>query len=327
MATTDAAAANEQGHGSLSRIDPGPIAVAGASGFVGGAIAAELARRGQAVVALSHRPIAARARLPAEWQVAACDVTRDDQALPSNLAGLVIALAFRGYPMENPRRGETFEAVDAAGTERLVKAARAAGVPRLVYISGAGAAPDAPRHWFRAKWRAEEAVRASGIPWTIIRPTWLYGPRDDALNRFVRLGRRLPFVPMPGDGRSLLAPVFIDDLTALVADILASGAAAEAAVDQVFELGGPETLTMNEIVRRALAADGRKRPIFHAPATLMKAVAWPFRFLPRPPLTPDAVDFVNQPAVVDSGPLLARLPRRLTPLDEGLATYLGPTAT
>ena len=300
-------------------MDLGPVAVAGATGFVGGAIAAELAGRGRSIVALTHRPQPTQAALPAGWSIERFDVTRDGESLPAGLGALVIALAFHGYPMENPRRGETFEEVDAAGTERLVAAARQVDVPRLVYISGAGAAPDAPRHWFRAKWRAEEAVRGSGIPWTIIRPTWLYGPRDDALNRFVRLGRWLPVVPMPGDGRSLLAPVFIGDLAVLVADALS----AEAATDQVFELGGPETLTMNEIVHRALAADGRRRPILHAPAALMKLAAWPLAFLPRPPLTPDAVDFVNQPAVVDSGPLLARLPRRLTPLDEGLASYLG----
>ena len=68
--------------------------------------------------------------------------------------------------MESPRRGRTFQTVDAEGTERLVTAADQAGVRQIVYISGAGAAPDADRHWFRAKWRAEEAVRGSGGTWT-----------------------------------------------------------------------------------------------------------------------------------------------------------------
>ena len=99
--------------------------------------------------------------------------------------------------------------VDAAGTERLVTAAGAAGVRRLVYVSGAGAAADANRIWFRAKARAEKAVRASGIPFTIIRPTWIYGPRDVALNRFIGLGRTLPIVPLTGLGGQLMAPVFI----------------------------------------------------------------------------------------------------------------------
>lgn len=298
------------------------VAIAGGTGFVGGAIAAELQRRGEHVVILSHDVEAGRRRVPDGMEVRHGDIA-DPTTLSAALAGvdaLVIALAFRGYPMENPRRGETFEAVDAAGTERLAKAAVATGVSTVVYISGAGAAPDAPRHWFRAKWRAEEAVRGSGLRWTIIRPTWLYGPRDAALNRFLGFARYLPFVPVTGNGKQLLAPVFIGDLAHLVGDALHEPAAA----NRVFDLGGPDTMTMNEVIRTALRVQGRHRPLLHAPASLLKIAAWPLQFLPRPPLTPDAIDFVNQPATVDTGPLLAAMPRRLTPLAEGLATYLGP---
>ena len=201
-------------------------------------------------------------------------------------------------------------------------AAREAGIGRLVYLSGAGAAPDAKRHWFRAKWRAEEAVRASGIPWTIIRPTWIFGPRDVSLNRFVGFAQRLRMVPMTNTGRQLLAPVFIDDVAILTADSL--GAAA--AVDQVFELGGPEALTMRQIIATALHVAGLRRPIVPGPAALIKIAALPLQLLTEPPLTPDAVDFINQPATVDNAPLQGRMPRRLTPLEEGLRTYLVATA-
>ena len=294
------------------------VAVAGGTGFVGGAIAGELVRRGHEVIVLSHRP-EARANLPAGATYHGLDVAPGRATLPEGLDALAIALAFNGYPMENARRGETFMAGDAGGTERLVALARSAGVGRLLYVSGAGAAADAPEVWFRAKWRAETAIRTSGIPFTIIRPTWLYGPRDRALNRFVRLGRVLPLVPMPGNGRQHLAPVFIDDLAGLAADCLL----AEAARGQTFELGGPEVLTLNEIVHLALQADGHDRPIAHAPARLMKVLSWPLQFLPRPPLTPDAIDFVNQPATVDTGPLLAAMPRRLTPLRRGAGELPG----
>jgi uncharacterized protein YbjT (DUF2867 family)/ligand-binding SRPBCC domain-containing protein len=298
------------------------VAVAGGSGFVGGAIAAELRRRGHRLVVLSHRGEAARGPLPDDVEIRAADIAVP-ATLGRTLAGidaLVIALAFPNYPMENPRRGDTFMDVDAAGTERLVAAAQEAGVSRVTYISGAGAAPDAKRVWFRAKWRAEEAVRRSGIAYTIIRPTWIYGPRDVALNRFLAFARTLPFVPLTNRGRQLMAPVFIDDIARLAADSLTM----EAAVDQVFEVGGPETMPMHEVIRRAVAMAATPRPILPGPTLLLKLAAWPLSFLPRPPLTPSAVDFINQPATVDVGPLLARMPRRLTPLDEGLATYLGP---
>lgn len=304
--------------------EPLTVGVAGGTGFVGGAIAAEVRRRGHRVVVLSHRGEEGRGPLPDGVELRRVDVATGE-GLPDALAGLdalVIALAFRNSPIEAPRRGQTFMAVDAAGTERLAAAAGTAGIGRVVYLSGAGAAPDARRHWFRAKWRAETAIRSSGIPFTIIRPTWIYGPRDVSLNRFLGFARTLQAVPLTNFGRQLLAPVFIDDVARLAADCLVD----PAATDEVFELGGPETLPMRTIIARALRAAGLRRPIVPGPSTLLKVATQPLRLLPSPPLTPDAIDFINAPATVDLGPLLARMPRRLTPLDEGLATYLPPDA-
>ncbi|MEO5705396.1 MAG: NAD(P)H-binding protein [Candidatus Limnocylindrales bacterium] len=301
---------------------PLTIGVAGGTGFVGGAIAGELYRRGHRVVVLSHRGEAARGPLPDAIELRHADVTTGEglTAAVAGLDALVIALAFPNSPIEAPRRGRTFMAVDAAGTERLVAAASAAGVGRLLYLSGAGAAPDAARHWFRAKWRAEQAVRESEIPATIIRPTWIYGPRDVSLNRFIGFARMLQMVPMTNFGGQQLAPVFIDDVARLAADSLVDAAA----TGEVFEIGGPETLSMRKVIRRALRAAGIRRPILPAPAPLLKLAAQPLRLLPSPPLTPDAIDFINAPATVDLAPLLERMPRRLTPFDEGLASYLAP---
>jgi uncharacterized protein YbjT (DUF2867 family) len=298
--------------------NPKVVAVAGGTGLVGGAIARELVSRGHRVVVLTRRPPAPGG--PFEYRQA--DATRPD-GLVAALAGvdaLVISLAFRNSPVEAPRRGRTFELVDAAGTEALAAAARTAGVRRLVYISGAGAAPDAAKHWFRAKWRAEEAIRGSGITYTILRPSWIYGPGDHSLNRFVGFSRRLPFIPQIGNGRQLLAPVFVGDVGALAADALVTPAAENVALD----VGGPETLTMDEIVRTALRVLGRRRPILHAPVILMKLMTAPLTLLPSPPMRPSAIDFVVQSAQVDIGPLKEKLPRRLTPLSEALGTYMGP---
>ena len=300
------------------------VAVAGGTGFVGGGIALELHRRGHAVRVLSHRGEAARGGLPDAIDIHKADVQTGDDLVDAlrGVDALAISLAFKNSPIEAPRKHQTFEEVDAAGTERLVGAARSAGVRRVVYVSGAGAAPDAKRHWFRAKWRAEQAVRNSGTTWTIIRPTWIFGPRDVSLNRFVGFARRLFAAPMTNTGSQLLAPVFVDDTAALAADSLVAPAAA----NQVFELGGPETLRMRDIIATALRVAALRQPIVPGPTPLIKLAAIPLSWLPRPILTPDAIDFINQPATVDIGPLLARMPRRLTPLDEALRTYLGPAA-
>jgi NADH dehydrogenase len=308
--------------GDASTARPGTVAVAGGTGFVGGEIARELRRRGRRVVVLSARGEAARGQLPDDIELRTADVRRTE-GLAASLHGvdeLVISLAFPGLPVEQPKKGHTFSEVDAGGTQHLVSAARQAGVARVVYISGAGAAHDAERHWFRAKAVAEDAVRASGMAWTILRPTWIYGPGDVSLNRFLGFARTLPFVPLTNLGRQQLAPVFVGDVARLAADALEQ----EAAAEQVFDVGGPEAMSMREVIGRALAVAGLRRPIVPGPTPLIKLAAWPMRFLPQPPLSPDAVDFVNQPATVDLAPLLRAMPRTLTPLEDGLASYLGP---
>jgi NADH dehydrogenase len=251
---------------------------------------------------------------------------RDAASLPAAVAGVetvISCMQFPNFPVENPRKGHTFLEVDARGNERLVAAARGAGVQTYVYLSGAGAAPDARYHWYRAKWQAEEAVRGSGLRWTIVRPSWVYGPEDKALNRFANLARRLPVMPVIGDGRQRLQPVFVEDVARVVVDSLANPAAANA----VFEIGGPEVLTMDEVLRTLLGVMGKKRPLLHTPAFIPRMVGALLGLLPLParPLSPDAVTFITMDALADTAALLRAFPElRLTPLREGLATYLPP---
>jgi NADH dehydrogenase len=192
-----------------------------------------------------------------------------------------------------------------------------------VYLSGAGAAADAEEHWFRAKWRAETAVRESGMTYTIFRPSWVYGPEDRALNRFLGMSRFLPFVPLIGSaGKQRLQPVFVGDVARAVAESLQR----PAAENQVFEIGGPEVLTMREIVGTALEVSGRKRLLLSAPKAVMKAVASVLQFAPGRPLTPDAVEFITKDALADPAEVERVLGVKVLPLREALATYLGVTS-
>jgi NADH dehydrogenase len=221
--------------------------------------------------------------------------------------------------MENPARSQTFEEVDARGTENLVRAAKEAGVKSYVYLSGVGAAPDGRFHWLRAKWDAETAVRESGLTYVILRPSWVYGPEDQALNRFLGMSRFLPFVPLIGDASSQrLQPVFIDDVARAVAEALSH----PTADNQVFDIGGPEVLSMKEIVRTALEVAGRRRLLLSAPKSVMKVVASVIKFMPGPPLTPDAVEFITMDALADPTRVELTLGMKMTPLREALGTYL-----
>jgi NADH dehydrogenase len=249
------------------------------------------------------------------------DVTRPESLAPAmdGVESVVGCQQFPNSPIENPGKGHTFEKVDAEGTENLVRAAKAAGVKCYVYLSGSGAAPEGP-HWFRAKWRAENAVRESGLTYTILRPCWVYGAQDRSLNRFLGMSRFLPFVPLIGNaGKQRMQPVFIDDVGRAVAESLDNPAAS----DQIFELGGPDVLSMAEVVRAALEVAGRKRLLLSSPKPFMKLVASVLQFAPGRPLTPNAVDFITGDALGDPAAIHSALGLRLTPLREGLATYLG----
>ena len=293
-----------------------PITVVGGTGFIGGAVVRALEAAGRNEKA-PVRSVSRRTGL---------DVTRPE-TLRGALDGtgtLVQALQFPTHPVEIPRRGWTYEHFDGLGTENLVAEAKRAGVRRYVYVSGAGVRPGRREAWFRAKHRAEEAVRTSGIPWTILRPSWVYGPGDRSLNKFVAFVRYLPFFPMIGTGEEKVAPLFVDDLAALVVRALDD----PRTVNAVFEVGGPEAIEMNEIVRTLVRVLGVRRPypIVPHPKSFMKTVAWFLEFPPTPPLSRDAVDFVTMEEPVDdraARDVLGWNPRRL---EEALRAYLPPAA-
>lgn len=288
------------------------IVVTGGTGFVGRSVVAELRRRGHDAVAASRH---------GEVRV---DVG-EPQSLRAAFAGadaVVNAVQFSNYPVENRRRGRTFEEVDRKGTERQVAAAAEAGVARFAYVSGVGAATDADRHWFRAKGWAERAIAGSGLSSFVLRPSWVFGRGDRSLNLLARIARWSPVMPVVGDGRQALEPVFVGDVAWAIGEAIDTG------VEGTFEIGGPERLTMDEVVRTMLRASGRRRPLVHVPAALPKLAArLVLSHLPGPPLTADAVEFLVHDAVADTAPLVAALPGLpRTTLADGLATYLSPPA-
>jgi len=298
------------------------ILVAGGTGFVGGGIVRELARRGKQFAVLTRDAARSADRFPGlaiEYREG--DV-REPSSLESAITGVDAVIGtqqFPNSPIENPNKGHTFEEVDARGTENLLIAAKAAGAKRYVYLSAAGAAPEG-YHWFREKWRAEQAVRNSGLTYTILRPSWVYGPEDHALNRFLAMSRFQPFVPLIGAvGKQKMQPVFIDDVGRATAECLDNPAAA----NQTFEVGGPDVLSMSEVVKTALQVVGRRRLLRPAPKFAMKALASVVQLLPGRPLTPDAVDFITMDALADPTAISEKLGVTSTPLREGLATYLG----
>jgi NADH dehydrogenase len=324
------------------------ILVSGATGFVGSAITRHLLDAGFEVRALSRSAAGAIERFsPGESESRALaegrlTVVQADVIQPATLTAAVAgveaiiqAAQFTGAPVENPAKGLTYQAVDRDGTRNLLAAACSvygapttgpglarfpSGSPRFLYVSGITVSSEAKEPWNRAKWQAEEAIRGSGLTWTIVRSSWAYGPKDRALNRLLRYSDYLPFVPVFGPGRDALTPVFVEDLGRLFALLVSDP---DRSADVTFHVGGPDTVDLNRFLRLALEVKGRRRPILHIPKPLGKIQGAVMQHLPGRPLTPDAVEFVAQGGAVteaDRAFLAERFPEfQATGLREGLS--------
>ncbi len=231
---------------------------------------------------------------------------------------VVHAIQFPNHPVEDPSRGRTYLEVDGQGTVTAVETARKLGVRRFVYLSGAGAGQGRQEPWFRAKDMAEAAIRGSGLEHTLLRPSWIYGARDRSLNRFVFFCRYLPLVPVIGDGRTRVDPIAVEDVARCAVLAVHRPEAAAGA----FDLGGPQRLSMDEIILTVQRVLGKRRPLLHHPAALMKLLVRPMALMPEPLLSPAAVDFILQEVEVDPRPAMAHFGFEFTRLEDGLRRYL-----
>ena len=231
---------------------------------------------------------------------------------------VVHAIQFPNHPVEDPARGRSYLEVDGEGTKVAVAVAKKLGVRRFVYLSGAGAGRGLPQPWFRAKDMAEAAIRESGMEYAIVRPSWIYGAGDRSMNRFVTFVRWLPVVPVIGDGTTPVYPVYVKD----VARCVAEAALREDAKDKALDLGGPERLTMDEIIRTVERVLGRRRLLLHHPGWLMKRLVLPMALLPEPILSPGAIDFILQEVDLDPRPAMEYFGFPFRSLEDGLRDYL-----
>lgn len=296
------------------------VVVAGGTGFLGRYLSRALLDSGHEVTVLSRS-----GRTTGIPQLAGANATRADVTDPSTLIGkldgadaVVGVVTFPNYPAEIPRKQITFDRFDRQGTDNLLAEATRAGVGHYVYISGAGADPESPVVWYRAKGRAEAAIEASGLKYSILRPSWAYGPEDKALNRFVHIARFSPIVVRIGVKRQEIQPVYVGDIATAVARIFERETWGE-----TFEIGGPDVMSMDAVIRTMLKVMGKRRLIVPVPANLVKLATAPLTLLPTPPMTPAGIEFAVQSGLVDTSPMEEALDVHPVPLEEGLSNYLG----
>jgi uncharacterized protein YbjT (DUF2867 family) len=255
------------------------VAITGGTGFVGSNTARALLVAGHEVVLVSRgsRRVAAREGL----KVVRADVTAGE-GLVEAFAGCDALVHLTAIIREKGK--QTFDAVIRRGTENVVSAASSAGVGHLVYISAIGADPDPRFPYHYTKWMAEQAVRASDVPFTILRPSLIFGPGDGFFTTLCSLVRySIPVIPIAGDGGALFQPISIDDVVRCIALSLERGPAM-----RVIEIGGPEQLSYEgivDIIHDAIGAGMRIKVHVPVPALLPAAMIMD-KVLPNPPVTP-----------------------------------------
>jgi NADH dehydrogenase len=185
--------------------------------------------------------------------------------------------------------GRDFETINYQGTVNVVNAARAAGVKRFINISQLGADANLPYRFLASKGKAQDYVAASGLAWTALRPSVIWGPEDEFANTFARLAPLSPLVyPIVGDGQARFQPVWVEDLVSAVVKSLDD----PATIHQDLEIGGPEVLTIAEIEKRTLQAIGANRKMIHVPIPLLRVVVAVMGLLPAPPVTSSLLDLL-----------------------------------
>lgn len=299
---------------------PQIVTLVGGSGFIGRYVVGTLAAAGYRVQVLSRDPVAAQHLKTAGdvGQIALqyADITKPD-TLRGKLDGSYAVVNLAGILFESG--AQDFSSVHAQGGERLAKAGRTAGVERFVHISAIGAEQALKSKYARTKATAERAILAAFPKASILRPSVVFGPEDQFFNLFARLARFSPVLPLIGGGNTLFQPVYVGDVAAAIKATIEKNDAC----GQVYELGGPQTLSLREVFAYILRHTHRQRCLLPVPYALAHLIGWANEWLPAPLITRDQVTLLHYDNVTNTAlPGLAALGVNATSIDLVAPGYL-----
>ena len=256
------------------------VLVTGATGFLGRNVVQQLLNHHYTVRCLVHTPGGERV-----FRNRAVDVyygnVLDPDALALACQGVESIISLVAIIRQTRRA--TFDQINRQGVENMVIAAReAGGVKHLVHLSAIGATGNTDYPYLRSKWQGEQEIVSSGIPYTLFRPSVLFGDGDEFLNVLAGMVKALPVMPVVGLGRNRFQPIAVED----VARCLVLTLSRDDLKGHVLEIGGPQQLSYNEIVSHVVRAMGKRRMRFHIPISLMRLNVMIMEvLLPRPPIT------------------------------------------
>ncbi|HEY6920066.1 MAG TPA: complex I NDUFA9 subunit family protein [Methyloceanibacter sp.] len=300
------------------------VVVFGGAGFLGRRLVHRLVTEGMTVRVAVRNADPARIELRSTGfdrvAVVPADV-RDQASVVAAIAGADAVVNTVSAYVE--KGGVTFEAVHVQGAETVAREAVAAGVTRLVLVSGIGADADSGSSYIRARGRGEQVVRQEFPGATIVRPGAMFGPGDALFGTLADLARLLPVLPLIGGGHTRLQPVFVEDVAEAVASILTD----PGTVGRTYELAGPGVYTLRELVRMTLHFMRKRRLLIPVPFAVAEIQARLFELLPNPPLTTGQVDLLKANNIASGAlPGLRELNIQPKTVEEVVPTYIGPRA-
>lgn len=272
------------------------VLVTGPTGFLGRRVVHKLVEHNYEVRCLVRSPGRERIFDQLAVDVYYGDVNNAD-ALASACQGIDQVVHLVGVIREG--RNTTYDSVNRVGTENIVAAAVAAGsVSQFLQISAVGAVNDPELPYLKSKWQAEQAVISSGLPYTIIRPSLIFGQGDEFMNSLASLVRLFPLVPVISGGRNRLQPIWVDDL----AQCIALSLSRHDLQGHTLELGGPDQLSYNQIVDIIARAMGKRRMKVHVPLWVMGMNAAVMqRLMSRPPINSEMLKMLRVRNVAELG--------------------------
>jgi len=278
------------------------VAVLGGSGFVGRVLCEHLTRAGHAPRILTRDREHARESWPLpNADCVACN-PHDAAALTTAVTGCDAVINLVGILNESGDRGDGFERAHVSLTRTVIEACTSAGITRYLHMSALNAAPVAASHYLRTKGEAERLVRASGLAWTIFRPSVIFGPGDGIFSRFDTLTRFSPMLPL-ACAQSRFQPVYVGD----VADAFVRALTDQRTIGESYDLGGPAVLTLEEIVQLVLRVTRRRRFVLPLGMLASRLQAEVFEHLPGKPFSRDNFRSATQDSVVTGANGLDRL--------------------
>lgn len=296
------------------------ITIFGGSGFVGRYLVQKFADKGDLIRVAVRNPIAAQFLKPLG------DVGQITPVQASILSSKDIIKAIQGADVVVNLVGilfekgqQTFEAIHVEGARLVAEKAKELEIPTFLHMSALGAHKESRSRYASTKARGEEAVRAHFPEVTLFRPSVIFGPEDAFLNRFAKMARLSPFLPLIGGGKTRFQPMYVGD----VAEGFIKAAFDREMCGKTYELGGPSVYTFKELMNYLLKVIKRRRLLLPVPFCLAKGISAVAQLLPTPPLTPDQVELLKTDNVVSTQALTAEnLGIRLKALEAFAPLYL-----